>query len=126
MVSKEELENLMGYCYGTEGYHRYAIIPTCSILLTDGVKCFADNADAYWFIGDFYSYIPTLRKKCPNDYMLTVKLIVNQDATASLIIKNDNDEEVLRKNYTYTDCPEGEWLFFYDIESKVLMWHGEY
>ena len=45
MVSKEELENLMGYCYGTEGYHRYAIIPNCSILLTDGVKCFADNAD---------------------------------------------------------------------------------
>ena len=31
-----------------------------------------------------------------------------------------------KKEIPYTDCPDGEWEFFYEPESKVLMWRGEY
>ena len=126
MLNSDELKSLMANYYGTEAYHAYAIIPTFKILLTDGAKAFADNADAYWFIGDFYSYIPTIRKKRPENYMFTVKLVVKADETAQLIIKDDDDEVILIKDYTYTDCPEGEWTFFYYAEDKVLLWCGEY
>jgi len=126
MVSKEELENIMAHCYGTEAYHKYAIIPSCSILLTDGAKAFADNADAYWFIGDFYSYIPTIKRIDPNEYLFVVTLLVNKDNTASLIITNGEEKTIVRKDYNYTDCPEGKWKFYYDVDSKVFMWKGEY
>lgn len=125
-MKSKELQALMANYYGTEAYHKYAIIPSFEILLTDGAKAFADNADAYWFIGDFYSYIPTLKKKAPDTYLFTVKLIVGSDNTADLIIKDDDDKVVVRQHYTYTDCPEGEWVFFYDTDSRVFMWTGEY
>ena len=43
MITSTELENLMAYATGTENYYRY----NCGneILITDGVKIFAENAE---------------------------------------------------------------------------------
>ena len=43
-----------------------------------------------------------------------------------MVIKDGEGNRLYSKNYDYTDCPEGNWKFFYDKESRVLMWHGEY
>lgn len=125
MVSKEELENIMANCYGTESYYKYGLIPSCTILLTDGVKAFIDNADAYWFVGDFYSYIPTIRKKAPDEYLFVITLNV-KDNKAEMIITDGNENLLLTKEYTYTDCPDGEWKFYYDNDSKVMMYYMEW
>ena len=125
-ITSEELKDIMSNCYGTEGYYSYGIVPSFKINLTDGVKTFIEKADAFWFVGDFYSYIPTIRKKAPNEYFFAINLIVNEDETADMIITDGNCNELVKKHYDYTDCPVGEWKFYFDLDSKVMMYYMEY
>ena len=113
--SKEtlELENIMAYCYGTENYYRYM---NSRFMYTDGVKTFAEKAGAYWFIDLCFGNLVTL----PEDFY-SIKLIV-KGTKATMVIKGE--KEVARKNISYTDCPEGEWLFYYS--QNVLLWNMEY
>lgn len=125
-ITSEELQDFMSQCYGTEEWHKYALIPSFPIYLTDGVKFFCEKIEGFWFVADFYSYIPTFCKKAPEEYLFSVKLIVNKDTTADLIISDGNMKQLVKKHYTYTDCPAGEWSFLYDKDSKVLLYYLEY
>lgn len=126
MITSQELQDIMSNCYGTEHYYKFALIPTYEIFLTDGVKTFVDNADAFWFLSDFYSYIPTIRKKAPNEYLFVVTLEVKEDETADLIITDGNNNPIVKKHYTYTDCPAGEWKFYFNAEDKVMLYFMEW
>lgn len=108
-----KLENIMDYCYGTEHYYRNQLLP---FLYTDGVKTFVENAGngAFWFLTECSAY--TVRAK---EFMgITLKV---KDSKGIILV---DDKE--KKKIPYTDCPDGEWEFFYEPESKVLMWRGEY
>ena len=122
MITSTELENLMAYATGTENYYRY----NCGneILITDGVKIFAENAEAFWFLNDFCIFMPKWIKKTEEEFF-SIKLIV-KNGKGDMIISDGNDKPLYKKHYSYTDCPDGEWLFFYDNYPKVLMWHNEY
>lgn len=85
-------------------------------MYTDGVKTFAEKAGAYWFIDLCFGNLVTL----PEDFY-SIKLIV-KGTKATMVIKGD--KEVARKNISYTDCPEGEWLFYFT--DNVLLWKDEY
>ena len=108
-----QLENHMAHYTGTEHYYRYM---GSRFVYTDGVKGFAEKAGAYWFIDLCFSHIVTL----PEDFY-SIKLVVKNEK-ATVIIKGE--KEVARQNISYTDCPEGEWLFFYT--DNVLLWNMEY
>ena len=45
--------------------------------------------------------------------------IANNEAD---IYKDDRKE----KHISFTDCPDGEWEFFYEPKANLLMWRGEY
>ena len=108
-----KLENEMAYCYGTEHYYRYY----GNLLYTDGVKNFCEKAEAYWFLDAVFSHLVTM----PEDfYVITLK--VNNDSTATLNIKGDNAKKT--QNIPFTDCPAGEWKFYFS--ERVLMWWREY
>ena len=124
MKNSKELENIMRYATGTEAYHRFNIGPV-EILITDGVVMFIENADAFWFVSDFMSYIPEMFKKAPDEYLFAVKLISSK-GKAQMVITDGNGKTLIIKNYSYTDCPEGEWKFFYDKDSNVMLYHTEY
>lgn len=108
-----ELENKMAYCYGTEQYYRSVLLP---FLYTDGVKTFAENAGggAYWFLSECARVVKGL-----TDFASIVLKV--KDGKADIMVNDEN-----KKHIAYTDCPDGDWEFFYEPESKVLLWNGEY
>lgn len=106
-----ELEAKMAYCYGTEHYYNS---PVLCFLYTDGVKTFVNEAGAYWFLSELNKFI--YKAKDFTSFNLVVK-----NGKADIF---QDDKKV--KHIAFTDCPDGEWLFFYEPSANVLMWHGEY
>lgn len=123
MITSAELENLMAYATGTESYTKYNLFGQ-SLLLTDGAKLFADKAEAYWFIEEILIYRSKFLSKSPNEYLFSISLIVKNNKAR--ILFNDAEKKVLEKRIPFTDCPEGTWEFYYDIDSNVLMYKSEY
>lgn len=124
MKTSEELQKIMDYATGTEKYTRFNV-GIAEVLLTDGVVAFIENADAFWFVSDVLSYIPSIREKEPDEYLFSVVLNVAK-GKADLAITDGNEFQVVSKHYAYTDCPDGEWRFYYDSDSNVLMYWMEY
>lgn len=122
-ITSAELENLMNYATGTEGYTKYTFFGK-SILLTDGAILFANKAEAYWFIEEIMLYRSKLLSKSPNEYLFSISLIAKNNKAR--IIFKDAEKKVLEKRISFTDCPEGTWNFYYDVESNVLMYKSEY
>ena len=108
-----DLENHMAHCIGTEQYYRYM---NSRFVYTDGVREFAKKAEAYWFIDLCFSHLARLQDDC-----YAIKLIL-KGSKAKLTI--EADEVVAKQNIPFTDCPEGEWLFY--CCDNVLLWNGEY
>lgn len=117
-----ELQNMMAQCYGTEQYYREKLL---SYLYTDGVKTFAMNAGngAFWFLQEVNGMIVDNKIRESEDYFSSIHLI-SKDGKADIVIKNDN--KTFKKHISYTDCPEGDWTFYYVSDQNVLMWCGEY
>lgn len=108
------LNDEMRNFYGTEHYYRYMNTP---LVYTDGVKYFAEKAGAYWFIDLCVSHLIRLH----DDFYLIRLKVENEKA----IVTFERDEEICsEQKIAYTDCPEGEWVFFF--YNNVLMWNMEY
>lgn len=105
------LENIMANCIGTGHYYTS---PVLVYRYTDGVKTFAISADADWFLSELNRFVWKIKdlKK------ITLKVV---DGEADIFL---GDEKV--RHIALTDCPEGEWEFFYDRPSNLLMWNMEY
>lgn len=117
-----ELQNMMAQCYGTEQYYREMLL---SYLYTDGVKTFAMNAGegAFWFLQEVNGMIVDNKIRQSSDDLTSIHLKVKDDK-ADIIMENDG--KTFEKHISYTDCPEGDWAFYYSTSSNVLMWRDEY
>jgi hypothetical protein len=100
---------------GTEQYYRYY-----NILLTDGVKYFADKAGAYWFLDIVFTEIAPHQKKEP---FITIEL--NVGSGKALIKAHDGDYRYFfERKIEFTDCPIGQWKFY--LCDMVMMVPSEY
>lgn len=117
-----ELKELMAQCYGTENYYREFLL---SYLYTDGVRTFAMNAGngAFWFLQEVNGMIVDNKIRQSDDNLTSIHLKVKDDK-ADIIMENDG--KTFKKHISYTDCPEGDWLFYYFTSDNVLIWNGEY
>lgn len=117
-----ELQNMMAQCYGTEHYYREILL---SYLYTDGVKTFAMNAGngAFWFLQEVNGMIVDNNIRKSDDNLTSIHLKVKDDK-ADIVMENNG--KTFTKHISYTDCPEGDWLFYYSTSSNVLMWRDEY
>ena len=115
-----KLENIMSYCYGTENYYTNDYI---HFKYTDGIKTFCKTAQAYWFL-DVVESVLKYKPEYSKD-LVAIKLSV-QDNREAVITFEDSKKNIYKQDIPYTDCPNGEWVFYYEPESKVLMWNGEY
>lgn len=117
-----ELKELMAQCYGTENYYREFLL---SYLYTDGVKTFAMNAGngAFWFLQEVNGMIVDNKIRQSKDNLTSIHLKV-KDGKADIIMENDG--KTFKKHISYTDCPEGDWLFYYFTSDNVLIWCDEY
>lgn len=94
--------------YGTEQYYKELFT---GILYTDGFHYFLQKADAYWFLTELALYI--CDKHLRNEEFLGVYLNV-KNGKATLKITDGNEKVFFKKNYAYTNCPEGDYTFFYE------------
>lgn len=119
-MTGNELKAIMANCYGTEQYYRN---PFMKFLFTDGVKTFAENAGAIWLLQEINGMLVDNKIMQSPDYLTTIKFVVKDDK-GDILLKNN--KKTFKKHISYTDCPEGEWEFYYDKDANVLMWCGEY
>ena len=117
-IKSSDLSNLMSYCYGTEHYYTN---PIYSFKYTDGVKIFCKNAQSYWLL-DIVNSVCRFYKRMHQD-LIIIKLEVNKDNKASLSFE-DTKGIFFSQILPFTDCPEGEWLFYFN--DNVFFWNGEY
>lgn len=120
MSRSSELKSIMANCYGTENYYRY--LNFTKFLYTDGVKTFCEHAQACWFLDLVFASVNEIKT---DDWLLSVKLNV-KDEKGVLTFKDGNGTIVKSVDIDYTDCPEGEWLFYYYVEDHILIWNDEY
>lgn len=121
-MKSEELEWIMSNYTGTETYWQN---PLMTMRYTDGVKAFVQNAKAGWLLADICAYKEHAKKMNPDEYMFSVHLVV-KDCKAELIFKDGGGTIRYSHHYTYTDCPDGDWLFYYYVDEDLLIWNGEY
>lgn len=121
-MKSKELKAIMDNYSGTENYY-YS--PLMTMRYTDGVRAFVKNAEAGWFLADVCAYKEYAKKKSPNEYMFSVHLMVN-DSKADLVFKDGDGHIDYVHHYSYTDCPDGDWVFFYYVDEDLLIWNGEY
>lgn len=117
-----ELQNIMAQCYGAEQYYRDTLL---RYLYTDGVKTFAMNAGngAFWFLQEVNGMIVDNKIRQSGDDFTSIHLKVKNER-ADIIM--ENNEKTYTKHIGYTDCPDGDWLFYYFTLDNVLIWNGEY
>ena len=103
--------------YGTEHYYNH---PFTSSLYTDGVKYFAEQAGAYWFLDIVFSeYHMLMRDK----WFLTVDLSA-ENGKADITVTDGNGGTFAKKHIDITDCPDGLYQFYF--QDGVLMLTSEY
>ena len=116
---KWNLLNAMALCYGTEDYHTN---PNLSFDYTDGVKTFCENAQEYWLLDLVESVVKT-KPEMNSNILVGIRLKVKDNNSAVITFK-DATRIIYKQEIPYTDCPQGEWKFFY--KDKVFFWCDEY
>lgn len=122
-VSATELEELLSNFYGTE--HYYKVSPFSSIVITDGVKAFADKCECYWLLTDFIMPECTMVSHISN--FLVVEVVVDKKGMCTITAKEDTDMPLLFTKKQRDICniiPEGTHKFY--LIDNVLLLPSEY
>lgn len=121
----DKLRAELAQFYGSETIYRHPL--NRRVLYTEGVQHFAQNAGngAYWFL-DILATEPAILKEAREFAVVT--LTVSADGTGARIQvtdggKTEPEVTVFSRRLEFTDCPPGEWKFFF--ENLTLMLPGE-
>jgi hypothetical protein len=103
---------------GTESWYRHNLMH--GTIYTDGVKYFAEQAGAYWFLDIVDTELFPLQEQ---QGFLSITMTVNDEQ--ALIVSTDGNEHTLwEKQISYTDCPNGTYRFYFT--DNVLLLTSEY
>lgn len=119
-MQSKELQAIMNQYTGTENYYKLQ-----NLTITDGVQAFAENAEAWWFVSDMNLFLKYIYKADPAESLFSIHLEVENNK-ATLKVKNGKGHIVFKRLYSFTDCPEGEWIFYLYRNNSVLIWNKEY
>jgi hypothetical protein len=103
---------------GTEQYHFNPLYKW--LKYTDGVKYFAQNAGAYWFLDIVGTEYHDLAKTEP---FLVINFL-SQNNQATIQAEDGDYKELALRHIDFTDCPEGKYKFF--LIDDVLLLSSEY
>lgn len=121
----DELEYRLGFYSGSERYYRHRC--GLEVLLTEGAKFLADQAEAYWLMDLIASAIPF----CQQDEFLSVDLSREPKGTRATVTVGDGNGKVYhRQEIPYTDFPFLNFRLFAAMdgfhERYVVMLPSEY
>lgn len=116
MLHQEDLNRFTG----TEQYYRHSI---GNFLYTDGIHYLAEKGKCYWLLDVIGSYQRDVKVK--NVPFQVWRLDVNEDKTACVTMREDDDTPVIiEQKIPYSDFPlEQIELYFIDV---VLLLPSEY
>ena len=118
--------DLSGF-YGTTDKYVHRLPMTPDLLLTEGVKYFAEKAGAYWFMDIVATeFVPKLSEE---DYIIFIEVAVKADNSALIYghdgDKGDGQKTLHTRDIEYTDLPApSEFKFI--LTDGVLMLPSEY
>lgn len=110
-----ELRGALIQFTGTEQWWRHTPF---NLVYTDGVKYFAEQAGAFWFLDIVATEIE------PTKLDFAVIKLVSKDNTGSIVVEDGNGNVTWEKKIEYTDAPEGVWRFF--IQDNIILLPSEY
>jgi hypothetical protein len=115
-----ELQSALAHFVGSENYHFSRLYRWMQY--TDGVKFFFENAGngAYWLCDIIGTELKDMALKLG---FLAITLSVT-NGKGVLLVTDGDYEELYRKHFSFTDCPDGDWKFF--TVGGVLMLASEY
>ena len=121
MTDPDELRLALTQFTGTETWFRHPF--GGGTTFTEGVKFFAENAGngAFWLLDIFMTELVALQRK---EGFLGIKLTVSPDSKATITADDGNDRILWGHEVVLTDCPVGEWTFFFTDD--VLLLPSEY
>ena len=114
----DELKKVMSSCYGTENYY---INNYLHFKYTDGVRTFCEKAAGYWILNIIEGVL--IQFKQMREDLIRIVLTVREDNTATITF-TDSEDDFYKQKIPFTDCPVGEWGFYF--EHDVFFWEGEY
>lgn len=109
--------NLAQYT-GTEQWHKCTI--NGNVTCTDGVLYFAETVGGFWFLDIIGTELYAMRNQQP---FMDIHLIV-ADSKAKIEVNDGNGHVFYTRDITYTDCPEGDWQFYFT--NGVILLPSEY
>jgi hypothetical protein len=117
MDNPKTLRDGLSQYTGTETWFRHNL--NRKVLYTEGVQFFAENAGggAYWFLDIIATEGITACAGRP--FMIVTLKVENKKAT----ITGADDTDIppfWTKEVMFTDCPEGEWVFYF-IDNILLL-----
>lgn len=96
---------------GTERY--YHLYP--GLLLTDGAKYLADEAEAYWLLDVIWSHLP----RVPKDEWFVCAKLERQSDSATFTLGDGNGEVYASQVIPYTDFPLAEITLYAAKQDNV-------
>lgn len=105
MMSRENLENSLAQFYGSENFYRYGP----RLILTDGIKFLADNAECYWLIDIVASILPKMIKL--REDFLSCHLEI-KDNRGFFFADDGNGKVLYRQDIEFSDFPLEKFEFF--------------
>lgn len=103
---------------GTETWQSHAL--NRNLLLTDGVRYFADEAGAWWFLDIVATEVFCLHVAHP---FLLITIDV-RDGEADIRVSDGNDLVLFERHIHFTDAPDGLWRFY--LTDNLLLLPSEY
>jgi len=114
-MNTQELKSGLAHFTGTEQWWKHNIT---AMTYTDGVRYFAQNAGAYWFLDIVGTEV------MPQGHEFAAVKLVSKDGKATIVVEDGNGNTSWEKKIDFTDCPEGVWSFY--LIDAVLLLPSEY
>lgn len=113
ILAREQIEKELSTYIGSENFYRHPIAR--NMIYTDGIKAFAELAEAYWFIDTVASYMPAIQKENnkSGDLFNIVGIQVYSNHSAHFHINHDTGMEYfIEQTIPYTTLPMGNYEFY--------------
>ena len=120
-LSYEEFTNNLEQHIGTTGYFKVGLTP---IVVTDGIKYFAETCSCFWLLDDITI---NLYKKHQELGWLFIDIEVNKRHTVHITVRQDKDEPVIYDKKIKDVCeyiPVGSYRMW--LMNNVLLLPSEY
>jgi len=112
--------------YGSETFYRTTLLR--SLVATEGIKYMFDTLACYW-VGDFVmTCLPVLSKLLDSaGTFFVVKVVRNENNSATLTVDDGNENFILSKHIQYTDLSQNlKFYLIYDTVRWTMLLPSEY